>query len=575
MYFTHLPFIYLAMAAILLVVLYFWQRRSSRLVVPALFLWEIRDMPPQAGHRWKLSRLPLPFYLELLVILFLALAATSPFFLRESEAPALCVILDDSASMLATHNGSTVKEQQMKTIQKALSRSGECFWVVAGSTPRQIPSLPGKKIPMEQWTCQSREADIQEAIALARSIAKNINILVATDHQPEFAPPDDVHWSAKGQPQPNVAIVNARRGNDKTLLEVFNANTQPVHVSILANGKPAQTLSLAPNATTKVELPTDRDGAVQFTLEAQEDALELDNSVTLLPSRRSPLSYRLHDELPSSASALLRSTLGYSKEYIGVGTRELLIGTENAPKGPYNRLLWHSSREKTPVVSTLPITVNEHHESLTRGLDWSDLQWRFFQELELPGEGVAFQDNTKLLSLQKNGDYYDLHLNLSYEPGNLPNLPFWPSLFWNISDFLRLQRPGPNKTNLRTEEQLIVQVPSKQTATLDGTPLHVVNGKALCALPSIGLHTIAIGGEQWQVAANLLSQSESDLGNAKTLDLRPKQPPELKLATTQNSLSPLLFFLVIAILAVHWLVVLRPTGGRTPPVGRNTHTQKP
>ena len=374
MYFTHLPYIFLALAAMLLVVLYFWQRRSSKLVVPALFLWEIRDMPPQAGHRWKLARLPLPFYLELLAILFLALAATSPFFLRKSEVPALCVILDDSASMLAKHNGSTVKERQMKAIQRALSRSGECFWVLAGSTPRQIPTLPGKKIPHEQWSCQSREADIQEAIALARSIAKNLNILVATDHQPEFTLPDDVHWSAQGQPLPNVAIVNARRGDARTLLEVYNASPQPTRVSILSNGKPTQTLELPPEAIFKVELTTEREGIVQFTLEAPEDALELDNSVTLLPARRPPLSYRIHDELPAGASALLRSTLSYSKEYVSVGTRELFIGTENAPKGPYHRLLWHSPQEMTPIISSLPITVNEHFESLTRGLDWDNLQ---------------------------------------------------------------------------------------------------------------------------------------------------------------------------------------------------------
>ena len=326
MYFTHLPYIFLALAAIVLVVLYFWQRRSSRLVVPALFLWEIEDMPPQAGHRWKPARLPLPFYLELLAILFLALAATCPFFLKKSEAPALCVILDDSASMLAKHDGTTVKERQLKTIQKALSRSGECFWVLAGSTPRQIPPLPGKRIPTDQWSCQSRDANIQEAIALARSIGKNLNILVATDHLPDFTLPDDVQWSAKGMPQPNVAIVNARRGDTKTLLEVYNANAQMTRGSIFSNGKPAQTLDLPPNETTKVELPSEIDGVVQFTVEAAEDALKLDNSVTLLPSRRPPLSFRIHDALPASATTLLRNTLAYSKQYIGVGTRELLIG---------------------------------------------------------------------------------------------------------------------------------------------------------------------------------------------------------------------------------------------------------
>ena len=49
-------------------------------------------------------------------------------------------------------------------------------------------------------------------------------------------------------------------------------------------------------------------------------------------------------------------------------------------------------------------------------------------------------------------------------------------------------------------------------------------------------------------------------GTAQTVELRPKQPPELKLATTQNSLSPLFFFLVIATLAAHWWVI-RGVGG--------------
>ncbi len=557
MYLTYFPYLSLGLAALILLALYFWQHRSSKLVVPALFLWDIRDIPPQAGIRWKLTQLPLAFYLELLAILLLALAAAGPFFLRKSDVPVLCVILDDSVSMQATVNGSSAKDKQLKTIQKALSHSRETSWIVAGSTPRKIPSLPGNRIPLSDWKCQAQEADIQGAIALARSISKNQNILVVTDHKPDFALPEDVHWSATGTPLDNVAIVNARRNDNRTLLEIFNGANQEAQVSLLADGIPAQEATIPPRTTTKFEIPAEKKTPLHVTLQSANDALEQDNSVVLLPFKRPPLSYRLQENLPAAYVSLIRSTLAFSKEYIGLGTRELVIGNETLPHGPYHRLLFHTQANTNASVSPAPITVNDRYEALTRGLSWNDLQWEwhYYKELSLPGDGVAFQGETTLISVHKNGEFYDIHLNLNPLAGNLPSLPFWPSFFWNVSDFLRLQRPGPDKQNIRIDEQVTIHIPAKETASLDGTPIHSVNGIALCSIPSPGIHELAIGTDKWQIAVNSLSKRESDLSNAATMEQLPTQTAEKKLAATRNRLDPLVFILAIAILLVHWFVL--------------------
>ena len=557
MYLTYLPYLSLGLAALILLMLYFWQHRSSKLVVPALFLWDIRDIPPQAGFRWKLTRLPFAFYLELLFILLVALAAAGPFFLRKSDLPVLCVILDDSFSMQATCNGSSAKEKQLKVIQKALAHSRETSWIVAGSTPRKIPTLPGNKIPLADWKCQAQEADIQGAIALARSISKRQNLLVVTDHKPDFALPEDVHWSATGAPLDNVAIVNARRNDTRILLEIFNGANQDAQVSILANGILVQEAEIAPRTTTKLEIPADKNAPQQVTLQSANDPLTQDNSIVLLPFKRPPLSYRIQENLPSEYVALLRSTLAFSKEYIGLGTRELVIGNETLPHGPYHRLLFHTHANTNASVSPATITVNDRYETLTRGLSWNDLQWEwhYFKELPLPGDGVAFQGETPLLSVHRNGSFYDIHMNLNPLAGNLPSLPFWPSFFWNVSDFLRLQRPGPDKQNLRIDEQLTIHIPAKEMASLDGTPLHPVNGVALCSIPSPGIHELAIGPDKWRLAVNPLSQKESDLSDASTMELLPTQTAEKQLASTRNRLDPLVFILAIAILLAHWFVI--------------------
>lgn len=558
MYYTHLSYLCQGIAALLLVLLYFWRHRSRKLIVPALFLWDIREIQAKSGHRWQITRLPLPFYLELICILLLALAATSPFFLRKSEIPALCVILDDSLSMLAKESGSTVCDRQLPLIKKALAKSSQVTWITAGTVPRRITAEPAGSIPLSQWKCQAPKADLQGAIALARTFRDNQNILVVTDHKPDFELPADIHWSAKGKSLPNVGIVNAHRGDSKVLLELFNSATNQATISIKANGTPIKSILLSPKTTTKLDLPTDKETNMHITLDMPGDAIELDNAVLLLPNKRPPLSYRVQDGMPSAQATLLRNTLAFSKEYIGIGSRELLIGDENLPKGAYHRLIWHTFPHEQASRTTHAVTFVDRFDALTRGLSRNELQWYHSKELAMPGDGVAFHGETKLLSLQKNGDYFDIHLNLQLEGSNLPHLPFWPALFWNLSDFLRQQRPGPNKTNLRIDEPFDIHVPNRETARLDGTTLLPLNGIAQCHLSTAGLHEITLEKYRWQLSANPLSLHESDLSHAETLEIQPVHSAEKRLATIRNSLSPLLLCLALAILQLHWLIITKP-----------------
>ncbi len=67
-----------ALALPALVAIYFLIGRSRRQVVSALFLWENQKPSPRGGKRFERLSTPLLFFLELLALLLLTLAAILP-----------------------------------------------------------------------------------------------------------------------------------------------------------------------------------------------------------------------------------------------------------------------------------------------------------------------------------------------------------------------------------------------------------------------------------------------------------------------------------------------------------------
>ena len=84
-----------------LAAIYFLRHRFRKQSVSTLLLWQMHRESREGGRRIEKPKLPLVFFLELLVLLLLVLAATGPRWQVPSTTRPLIVVMDDSQSMLA------------------------------------------------------------------------------------------------------------------------------------------------------------------------------------------------------------------------------------------------------------------------------------------------------------------------------------------------------------------------------------------------------------------------------------------------------------------------------------------
>src|ERR671933_168356 len=99
--FTH-PLALLGLLSLPALAAIYWLRnRHRRLVVSSLMLWLDPREAREGGTRIRRPQTPLLFFLELLVLLLLVLAAAGPHVHTAEGTRPLVVVLDDSFSMLA------------------------------------------------------------------------------------------------------------------------------------------------------------------------------------------------------------------------------------------------------------------------------------------------------------------------------------------------------------------------------------------------------------------------------------------------------------------------------------------
>jgi hypothetical protein len=278
--------------------IYLFHRRSRLHTVSSLLLWSDPRIASDGGRRIERLRLPLLFWLELLVILALVLAAAGPYLPAHTRARPLVVVLDDSFSMQAG-GADSPRDRAARALVDELRPNERTRLILAGDRPRILGDFAdrtaGIEPLLEGWTCRSATARLDAAIALAREIGgPESGIVVLTDRAPESPPTDGrLRWWAFGTPRPNWAFESASRAvgprGDRLLLEVANLADEPrfttLRLEAMESAKELKRseLHLGPGETHRlvIEVP---EVAVRATVTA--DDLPFDDQVVLVPSVR-------------------------------------------------------------------------------------------------------------------------------------------------------------------------------------------------------------------------------------------------------------------------------------------------
>jgi len=564
-----------------LAAIYFLRNRFRRRTVSSLLLWRFHVPSQSGGAKIHRLQLPLLFFLELLVLVLLVVAATGPHWKLPQAARPLIIVLDDSFSMRAGQNRISAQTRARDFLEKLFRRQPPpaTRLILAGTEPRSPGATAAHwrdvNALLSQWKCASPSAALDAAITLAAELGRQqANILVLTDHPPagEKISNPRLEWHAFGAALDNFAIVNATRTalgeQDRCLIEVANfsgsARATRLLVQTGSNAPQVSALLLGAHENRRVvfNIPSSA-STLQATLDP--DALAEDNEVQLLP----PLRKRVRVQVAltnASLAALANRTLDATGLRAAISANpELVIHETDSPAGSNAWSLAWSTAAATNAC-TGPFLVDYSHP-LARGIALEGVVWAAATATNAPGSTpVILAGNTPLLSAREDAlGRRHLDLNLNPELSTLQNTPDWPILFWNILTWRISEMPGLKESNVRLGADVNLKTAGEPVTIRqpDGTmkSFPKTSGELALETPMPGIYTVTLGASTNQFCVNALAAEESDLSAGVTGQWG-QWSEDAALRLEESSAVWVFGLLALALLTTHLYLVATAKGGR-------------
>jgi hypothetical protein len=517
-----------------LAAVYWLRSRSRSVVVSSLAFWSDQRRPRQGGRILERMQTPLTFFLEALILALLATAAAGPARIDREVARPLVVVLDDSYSMRAKLEGdarASVRDAAQAAVAEELRRGNYAArFLLAGAAPRFVgQSLYGVGDADEafaQWSCESPWADLSRAIALAAEVGgPQSRILVVSDRAPVGPPAGgQVEWWAFGRKLPNVAFTAATRSataqGERVLLEVANLSDSPVSTTLTVEGgesasPTASTVALKAGAARQFffNLPTD---ATTLSARLQDDALEIDNAVVLLPASTRPLRVALPLRDARLRAPIVRALNAAGQAVVVDQRPDLVIDDDpGAMEGEAWRL--EILAGKAAAAYTGPFVIDRGHE-LAQGLSLDSAIWSASPEAKISGLPVITAGNVTLLADREDASgRHLLQMNFAADASNIQDMPDWPILLANLLQWRRTALPGVAEANVRLGQTVPVRLDRAVKEVAVAIPhLPAINieprGRRVdVPADHVGLHAVELPDAAYQFSVNAVSRDESDL----------------------------------------------------------------
>ncbi len=526
------PLAMLALATVpALAAIYILRNRYRRKQVSSLLLWRFQVQSKAGGAKVHRLQLPLIFFLELLALLLLVVAATGPHWqLPQSQRP-LIVVLDDSFSMRATKDGISAQTSAHDFLEKLFRQQPppNTRLVLAGTEPRSLGASVKNWREVEnllpQWKCWSPGAAIDSAITLATELGKQqANLLVLTDHKPadEKISNPRLEWRAFGSAQDNFAIVNASRTvfgeQDRCLLEIANfsggARTTKLLVQTGSNAPQSSVISLGAHENQRLVFNI-AFSAPSLHAVLEKDSLAEDNEVQLLP----PIRKRVRVQVAltnENSSTLVSRTLEATGLRAAISENPELVIHETDTVTSSNSWSLRWSGDGATNAYTGPFILDNSHP-LAAGVALEGIVWAAASATNSPGDvPVILAGNVPLLSVREDVAGRR-HLTLNFNPAlsTLQNTPDLPIIFFNILQWRIAEMPGLKESNTRLGAEVILKT-TGETVTVtqpDGEKkvFPKTGGELALETPVPGIYSVATGVVTNLFSVNAMTADESDL----------------------------------------------------------------
>jgi hypothetical protein len=534
------PFALIAFSAIpALVAIYLLRNRFRIHNVSSLMLWEDQRKARQGGLNLSRIQTPLLFFLELLAIIMLVLAAAGPMIRSNKEVRVFVIILDNSFSMLA-NNGTAPRDRAVKEIKRLLEESGDfqARFILAGKTP-QLIGEPVKTISqaidvLENWKCLAPMGDLNKSITLGSKLAgKTARILVITDHKPDVIPGQGrIEYWAFGKSLSNLAFVNASRasfeGKDRCFLSVANLSDEFIRTKLIVeslNNLQAiiqEPIELEPHQIYRTFFEP-KTGPFPLRARLEDDSLDIDNEIVLVAEPPKTLSIRLDIENETLRSAVNKAIKAVKFTRLTSNEPHLLI-TDVPQLTPTGLNLWTVQILSEPnAVSYLGPFVVDHSHPLTEGLSLEGVIWGAAKTNKFTGLPVIAAGNIPLLTDKESPTgAHNITVNLNHDLSTLAQSANWPILLWNLIQWRKSFLPGLAQSNIMLgstvtltkdsrEKDLFLIDPDNNTKDISTLT------KTVLINPDVpGLYRVKTEKSHYALAVNAVSKSESDLTKANT-----------------------------------------------------------
>ncbi len=547
-----LPLGFLSLLAIPgLVAIYLLRTRSRRYPVSSLMLWVNQQQAREGGLHVERLQTPLLFFLELLIIILLALAVAAPIIRTARGAIPLMVVLDDSFSMLAGVD-DTPKSRAIAALEEELvpqrfnllaNRRYAVRYVLAGTEPQVLNegarTADEAIAQLEAWRCLSPSADLGAAISLAAELGgQKTLILVLTDEPPpQILKEYRMQWWAFGIPQSNIAFVNATRtvtdSGERCLLEITNLSPHASSTELVVEVEDAaaqkstlplhrSTLEINSRATRRIflNLPPE---VPALRARIGDGALAIDNEVVLLPEHRKPVLVDVRIQDPRLRS-LVESALVSTDRVVSAKTEPELVFLDETAVADGSAEAWSMRVITEPESSAYlgPFVVDLTHP-LTEGLSLRGVVWGAGVKEQFMGTPIITAGNVPLLTdTERFTGVHEIRLRLKPDLSTLQNSPNWPILIWNLLQWRASQTPGLERANLRLGEDAVLTT-KLGTTSVEVVPPHgetfvqpVLDRTINLKAETVGIYEIRADVDKYAFTSNALNQAESDLTDKAT-----------------------------------------------------------
>jgi hypothetical protein len=582
------PLAFVALLAVPALVAIYWLRtRARERRVSSLLLWRDEKQRWEGGRRIHRLQTPLLFFLELLVIWLLVMAAAGPMMRAGDAGRPLVVVLDDSFSMLAG-NEDSARRRAVRAIENELrgNRYAPVRFVLAGESPQLLGETTDNADQavrlLQNWKCGAPTAKLEEAVAFAFELGgSRARVLAATDHAPvEELNDSRWQWWSFGSSTRNFAFINAARtqrdDEDRVLLEIANlSSSSGTTILTIESGDPGnpqsairnpQSIQLGPGETRRILL-TLKPGAPALRARLGDDALRVDNEVVLLPepNKTVRVDLRLRD---ATLRALIERAVESSQNATLTADRPDLVITDESESKVENTDAWtlRIIAEKDAASFLGPFVVDRAHP-LAEGLGLGGVVWGGGKSQQLAGTPVITAGNIPLLTDVDRAGRHDLRLRLRPDLSTLQESPNFPVLIWNLINWRAQAMPGLQQANVRLggDATLTVESGVEEVRVVDpqrNTRQLPVRDKAvMIKADSVGVYEISANQSRSAFAANALQREESDLAQAAS-GRWGNWANAAALQWGYRSVAWVLLLLAMIALAIHAWLVWRNAAGR-------------